>query len=278
MGKTDCYRNRIPLGLVALLLLGCGGTATRQSSPAAPATSKVVRGDQSSALPSVVDALDGELIRARIGWKTTSLSPEQALKVLNRSVAWNEQYFAEASKNPKYHDEAWEAEHAQYLLHTKRVATLFDEYLAFGSKPLHFVASRIKGVPSTFIRIATVEGETALILCGLAVEDVYNTNRTTTRSRATLVAEQAVIPALRQLSEVFADSGLPRLGVMVFYGSRDFSNESSEPQLESVAIISQQGKLKEFLAGSTTVQQFADESHVFIGAAGHVTRSTLKFE
>lgn len=281
------WRRVALLAWTALVLTGCVNATTARRQP--PATTPSQQPTQEiNQLPSAVAALESELIRGQFGWKRSilarstshpALNPREAYKELKRVRAWEESWFKKASKNPRFHDESWVTEHAQYPRQADRIANLFEERLvSLGSRPALFVASTIELAPSNFIRFANVEGETALLLCGLTVEDVFNTNRTTPRSRAALVAEQAVIPALRTMSEVFGDSDLPRLGAMVFYGSQDFLNDAATPQCESVALVCRQKDLREFLAGSTTIQEFTASSQAFVGSSLHVTRSTLKFE
>ncbi|MCC6476768.1 hypothetical protein IT157_06890 [bacterium] len=116
------------------------------------------------------------------------------------------------------------------------------------------------------IRFAKRDSLTTVILTGLATETVFNTLRSTARSRAGKVIQSISIATLKKFVKSFRDTEIDRLGVCVVYGSKDFSNDSDVLNLEPevVAIVSPKHQLIDFLEGRVSEDSLVASSTIYL--------------
>ena len=86
------------------------------------------------------------------------------------------------------------------------------------------------------ISIAQLDNGTVVIITSVASDMIYNTLRSTARVRAAKVVESMILPSLPKLRRAFESTKVQYVGMMVIFGSKDFSNESSALDLEPEAV------------------------------------------
>lgn len=115
-------------------------------------------------------------------------------------------------------------------------------------------------------RFADKDGKKCVILTDMASPTMYNTIRTTSRSRAAKVLTSCLIPNVSYLYEAFEKSDIAFLGLTIVFGSKDFSVKSDVMNLkpEMLAFVCPREKCKQFIEGIITESEFIDASDVYI--------------
>jgi len=163
--------------------------------------------------------------------------------------------FNEYSPPSEYH------EALKYRTEMKGAFKLFgmycDEIAIFLSNP---------GKRPIPFRFADKDGKKCVVLTDMASSTVYNTLRTTSKTRAAKVLTSCFIPNIRYLYRAFEKTDIAYFGLTIVYGSKDFSNKSDVRNLkpEMLAFIFPREKCKQFIEGSITESEFVDASGIYL--------------
>ena len=111
------------------------------------------------------------------------------------------------------------------------------------------------------------------LLTGAASDTVYDTSRTTARSRAAAVLQSAVIPTLEGLYRCFrggedcaGEREIGYLGMVMCYGSKAFSGGPAADRLkpEAVAFIASTQDVYRFITGDLTEDDLVRRNLVYL--------------
>lgn len=129
--------------------------------------------------------------------------------------------------------------------------------------------------PITFVRQPE---RVCCLVKGVHIDTVFNTNRSTDRSRAAQIAVKYVLPALADLSRAFSGSNVDRYGFAITYGAQDFV-QKDPVRGETLCVCADRAAIEQFDAAEITDQQLFDRSDVFLDASSVGLRKiTLKLE
>jgi hypothetical protein len=125
------------------------------------------------------------------------------------------------------------------------------------------------GLPVGF---ALKDNELTLILESLGSTNVYNTLRLDAKQRAAKEIQDTVLPAIKRFA-VVKSTDIKNFGVVVVYGSKDFSDESDvlNTKAEIVALVASSERCKKLAAAELTEEEFVDTADVYI-----IDRDTIK--
>ena len=125
------------------------------------------------------------------------------------------------------------------------------------------------GLPVGF---ALKDNGITLILESLGSANVYNTLRLDSKQRATKEIQETVLPAIKRFA-VVDSTDIKNFGVVVAYGSKDFSDESEVGNLEAeiVALVASSETTKKLAAAELTEEEFVDAADVYL-----MDRDTIK--
>lgn len=153
--------------------------------------------------------------------------------------------------------------------------TAWFRYLKFaGDEEAQFQVLRRGGVPFEFQQR---DGDVVLLLDGLSVSTVYNTLRTTERTRASKAVSSYILPALKKLPEKFPPTRIVYLAFVVAYGARDLT--SSEPASgEAVCLVVRVDQCGKLVSGEISDDEFLENSDVYLANASGFSKLKIKME
>ncbi|MFH1010646.1 MAG: hypothetical protein V1784_05365 [bacterium] len=116
------------------------------------------------------------------------------------------------------------------------------------------------------VRFAQKNSLTTLIITGIASETVYNTLRTTSKSRAAKVVQSMIIPSMPYFVTAFKASKIHRYAMCVTYGSKDFleGDVYGNLQPEIVAFVVPANAARRFVKGEITEEELLDASDAYL--------------
>jgi len=115
-------------------------------------------------------------------------------------------------------------------------------------------------------RFAEKDGRKYVFLTDLASETVYNTLRSTSKSRAATVLTSCLLPKLSQVYDALKSTEFDYFAFTIIYGSKDFLDNSDALNLkaEMLGLVVQKDKCKDFINGEITESEFLQASDVYI--------------
>jgi hypothetical protein len=129
---------------------------------------------------------------------------------------------------------------AQYRAAAERLISGFDYHVRFF------------GGEDFPVRFAMREGSLSVLVTGVFYTKMSNTLRTTESTRAAMVFREIIAPQLAVFEKAFGGSGVKFYGMLVTYGSQDFSEEHGAEKVESVIVIVPAEKCKQFAEARIT--------------------------
>jgi len=115
----------------------------------------------------------------------------------------------------------------------------------------------------TPIRIASKENGLTLLLASLGSKNTYNTLRLDARQRAAKEITSSILPEIKQF-RVISSPSIKNYGVISIFGSKDFSDDSSSPKPELVALIASASACRKLLGAEITEEDFVALSDIYI--------------
>lgn len=115
-------------------------------------------------------------------------------------------------------------------------------------------------------RFALKDSIVTLIVTGIASNDVYNTLKTTARSRAAKIVESMILPSLEKFYDALDTTDIRKFGMMVTYGSKNFAKKSDVLNLEAevIAFIVDMDACKRFVDAEITDEELVNLSDVYV--------------
>jgi hypothetical protein len=115
------------------------------------------------------------------------------------------------------------------------------------------------------IQYVNDDGKLLILVINIAIDTVFNTLRLTPKERAAKVIEANVLPVLSDLREAFAVAKPNEVGIVVTYGSRDFSVDSElEAEPESVCLIAKVADVGAFANAKISDVELVSRSSVLL--------------
>lgn len=171
---------------------------------------------------------------------------------------------------PKTGDEAAEdiEKYTQEKLGTKSLPELIAEQRLMEKYRSELEALlKASSVPLLYnelpVRFASRDGELTLLLTTVASDNVYNTLRLETKERAAKEIQDTVLPELKQF-RIVRSPAIKNFGVIVVYGTRDFSDSDSSPRPETVALIASAANCQKLEEAEITEEDFVASSDIYI--------------
>jgi hypothetical protein len=120
--------------------------------------------------------------------------------------------------------------------------------------------------------------EAALLFPPISTGTVFNSLRTTERTRAATGLTDFVLPLLRRMPSEMDDGQVKLIAVAAIYGVRDFLNSADVPSGEAVCIVVDISTALRFAKGDITDDEFVAASDVYLAKGGEVSKVKLSFQ
>lgn len=162
-----------------------------------------------------------------------------------------------------------EAELYYIKKYKESVDSIFNDMKLIGNSLGKFVYAKNSEVP---LRICTYN-DTAKIffITGIALEDIYNTLRLTSRQRATKVITTYLIPTLKALKPIM-NKEFNYLGLGAIYGSKDFGDNSAlAMKAEYILFVVPAKKTNDFIKGKITEDELVENADIISADRDMVT-------
>jgi hypothetical protein len=117
------------------------------------------------------------------------------------------------------------------------------------------------------VRFAQAETGMVFLVTGVGSSTVFNTLRTTPKSRAAKIISTKILPEMETFYDFFKDTDIKYCGMAVVYGSEDFSDESISRvslKAEVVTLVVSSENCKKFVDGIMTEDQLIDLSDIYL--------------
>jgi hypothetical protein len=112
------------------------------------------------------------------------------------------------------------------------------------------------------VRFALRDNNLTLILASLGSTNIYNTLRLDAKERATREIQATVLPAIKRFA-IVSSTDIKNFGLVVAYGSKDFSDELST-EGEIVALVASSDSCRKLADAELTEEQFVDMADVYL--------------
>lgn len=155
---------------------------------------------------------------------------------------------------------------AEHTLISKNRSTL-DSLVKVSLKPLLYTSSPV--------RLASQDGRLTLLLTSMGSENIYNTLRLDAKERAGEEIQKTVLPEIKQF-QVVNSPAIKYFGVVVVYGTKDFSEEDSTPDPEIVALVAPVENCRKLADAEMTEEDFVSASDEYIVDRDDATNQVRK--
>jgi hypothetical protein len=198
---------------------------------------------------SLAEVIDVEAF-ARTQWQLAALDPkEHPGKTNEEAVATLSAFIGE--KVTKDERRGYVAEHALAVKHRQSLIELVN------LSPLPLFYGEIP------VRFALKDNSVTLLLTALGSNSVYNTLRLDPKQRAAKEIEKTLLPAMKRC-EFLKASGIENFGVLVVYGSKDFSESDETPKAELVALVARVDRCMKLAQAQLSEEEFVDTADVYL--------------
>jgi len=193
---------------------------------------------------------------ASIGYKLSKYPPKKNDDVLRDLNSW----LQHKPENDERKGQV--AEYELTLKYQDKLRELFESFGLIGSDLALFLYSD-KEIP---IRFTGVDGKSCLLVTKVTNGNVYNTIRTTAKSRAAQVLTSNILPTLSDFQDSFKDTDIAYYGIVIAYGSKNFLDKSVALNLkpEALCMVVPKDDCRKFVNGEITEKQLLDSSYIFI--------------
>lgn len=116
-----------------------------------------------------------------------------------------------------------------------------------------------KGVPS----ILPFKDSKALLFHSLIYGSTFNTLQLNERDRATRIATEIIIPAIKQIAQK-TPATIKYIGCSACYGSKDFSEKTETAKSDFLLIIVPVSLVKEYISCYITEDDFLEKSDIYL--------------
>jgi hypothetical protein len=201
----------------------------------------------------VIDVLKVEAALMGTSWELAVGSQEDAPKS-NRGALED---FSK-SLNEKYETK----ERTWGLKYEKNVRKILGNLELIGDDWGRFVCSSTL----TPVRFAQKGDGIVFLVTKVFSDNVYNTLRTTAKTRASNIISSMILPSMKAFYNSFGSTDIKYYGMVVAYGSKDFSKEGNVLNLraEVVSLIVSAQTCKKFVEGIITDDELINASEIYL--------------
>ncbi|MDD1778224.1 MAG: hypothetical protein LUQ65_08655, partial [Candidatus Helarchaeota archaeon] len=159
-------------------------------------------------------------------------------------------------------DEKFIKEHTLALKYENNIRMLFNRFGLIGSELGRFLCDE------TFKPIAFAQKPDGIVFLVTQVysNKIYNILSTTSKTRASKIISSMILPSMKAFREAFKNTKIKYYGMLVAYGSKDFSKAEYEVldlQAEVVSLIVSAQNCKKFVEGVLTDDEFVAASEIY---------------
>lgn len=258
--------------LLLVFLIGISTEAQQRKNQTVPkhATPK---------LDDMIEVVTIEAATGRLRWQLFSLkSAEQPIRSAKDVAADVRAWSPDKDKSSETRKPA---EIALIEKYKNQIASLTDS-LDFTGQQLQLFLTEKGGVPVRFFSKGSAIG---ILVTDIASTGVFNTLRVATKERAARVVGTFILPELSSLVRDLGIPGVQYVGMLVLYGSKDFSIQDYDPfneRAECVAFIVSVERAKAFLSKKITDDDLLASADIFLGdrdsSAAEIKRVNIKLQ
>ncbi len=157
------------------------------------------------------------------------------------------------------HELGYDIEKSYLLKYKESIDSTFNNMKLIGNSLGQFVYSKNLEIP---IRFCTYKDVSKLcFITGIAVDNVYNTLRLTSRQRAGKVVTEFIIPSIKSMNPIL-DKEFDFIGLGAIYGSKDLSDKYGLIKEEYIAFIVSCKKARDFITGKITEDELVESADI----------------
>jgi hypothetical protein len=132
-------------------------------------------------------------------------------------------------------------------------------------------------------RVFAKEKSEGVLLSAVTSGEIYNTLKIGARQRAAKEFDSTAMPILREMRAAFSQTPAQFYGVMIMYGTRDFSKDEIgglDVHPDILAVVTDRENCRNLADGKITEDEFADKSDIYLssGKDAVLVKTRLKFE
>jgi hypothetical protein len=148
------------------------------------------------------------------------------------------------------------------LKHATKLDSMFTSWGLTGRELAMFVYSD-SSLPVYF---TLRDSSSLLVVSGIATETVYNTQRSTGRSRAVKALTNMILPSLETLIRADLHKATKYFALCAVYGSKDFSDEGEalNQMAESTVFVAKASQCARFVAGEISEDELVDGADIYL--------------
>lgn len=139
------------------------------------------------------------------------------------------------------------------------IDSTFGNMSLIGSSLGSFVYLRNSEIPIRFCSYKEVSK--LCFITGIALDNVYNTLRLTSRQRARKVLTESLLPSLKNFKPML-NKEFDYIGLGAIYGCKDFSDDYASTREEYLAIVVSCKKVKDYIAGNITEDELVESADI----------------
>jgi hypothetical protein len=147
------------------------------------------------------------------------------------------------------------------LQYEKNVRKILGNFKLIGNDLGKFVCDSVCGP----VRFAQKQDGIVFLVTNVFSDNVYNTLRTTAKTRASKIIASMILPSMKAFYNSFGTTDIKYYGMVVAYGSKDFSKEGNVLNLraEVVSLIVSAQTCKKFVEGIITDDELINASEIY---------------
>jgi hypothetical protein len=102
-----------------------------------------------------------------------------------------------------------------------------------------------------------------IIFTGITSKTVYNSFKLSARERASRTISDIILPCIKKLKKLLADSNIRYIGIAVYSPTRDLTDKNSDDVAELVSVVASSKDCVAYLSSNLTEDEFLDHSDIF---------------
>lgn len=149
------------------------------------------------------------------------------------------------------------------LKYEKNVRKIFGNFKLIGNDWGKFVCNSVFSP----VRFAQKQDGIVFLVTKVFSDNVYNTLRTSAKTRASNIISSMILPSMKAFYNSFGSTDIKYYGMVVAYGSKDFSKEGFHAlnlRAEIVSLIVSAQTCKKFVEGIITDDELINASEIYL--------------
>ncbi len=148
------------------------------------------------------------------------------------------------------------------LKYKDNIKKVFDKLGLIGNETGKFLNDK-NDIPIYFTEM---NNNIVFFVTRVGSDKVFNTLRTSSKNRAAKIIQSMILPVMKSFQDSFKGSNIKYYGIIIGYGSKDFSDESDALNLrpEVLAFIVSSENCRKFSEGIITEDQLIDSADIYL--------------